>query len=340
MGTFRLYDSGDEGVRILCLGDLRAQGDRPLLRIHSSCIASEVFGARDCDCADQLRESMKLIATFGQGLVLHLQQEGRGHGLSVKIEAVGKMQREHLDTAASFETLGLEQDLRSYDQTVRILEALGIFSVRLITNNPRKIRFLERAGIRAEMINTHPVIRPENQEYLATKNVKLGHRLPLSQHDDTSAPIRFYHSDQRWGALSNFSPHALFLEGRIWPTVEHYYQAKKFTGTPHEEALRTMDTPMLAKVRARELMNEGGRPDWDLVKEQVMFEGLRAKFRQHPDLGNMLLGTGMRLLVEHTGNDAYWGDGGDGSGQNRLGQLLMAVRLELRHSEPSTRQRR
>jgi GTP cyclohydrolase II len=337
MGDFRMYDSGDDLVRVVSLGDLLEQGEQPLVRVHSSCLASEVFAARDCDCADQLRESMKLIATEGRGIILHLHQEGRGHGLSLKIKAVGEMQRGGVDTVAAFESLGLEQDIRSYEDVVWVLRALDITAVRLITNNPRKVRFLESAGIRAEMVNTHPVVRAENRDYLATKKAKLGHQLPLVDDDETtSLPIHFYHSDQPWGALSNFSPHAIFLDDRVWPTVEHYYQARKFTGTTHEEAIRTSDTPMLAKRRAQELARESRRADWDAVKEQVMLDGLRAKFSQHPDLRVLLIRTGDRALVEHTENDVYWGDGGDGRGENRLGQLLMAVRAELRQQKQLT----
>ena len=75
MGDFRMYDTGDEALRVICLGNLRDQGRQPLLRLHSSCLASEVFGAMDCDCADQLRESMKRIAREGRGLIIHLHQE-------------------------------------------------------------------------------------------------------------------------------------------------------------------------------------------------------------------------------------------------------------------------
>ena len=84
IGNFRMYDVGYEEVLLISMGDVFDLGDKPLLRIHSSCLASEVFGANDCDCSDQLNESMKLIATEGKGIVIHLQQEGRGQGLSKK----------------------------------------------------------------------------------------------------------------------------------------------------------------------------------------------------------------------------------------------------------------
>lgn len=330
MGKFRMYDSGDEHVRVVCLGDLDDLGPEPLIRIHSSCLASEVFGSVDCDCADQLREAMKLIATEGRGLIVHLHQEGRGQGLSRKIQAVHRMQKNDLDTVESFESLGLDQDTRSYDEVVQLLLRLGISTVRLISNNPRKFRYLQQHNISVTMVNTHPTVRPENANYLKTKSAKLGHQLLLNNDDQLSNTIRFYHSDQPWGELSNFSLHAVFLQDRVWSTVEHFYQAQKFVGTSHEESIRRCETPILAKVRATDLTEKNRRKDWEDVKEEVMLEGLRAKFRQHPDLRELLLGSGNRLLIEHTRNDDYWGDGGNGAGKNRLGHLLMQVRTELR----------
>ena len=330
MGEFRMYDSGDEHVRVVCLGDLEDQGPEPLLRMHSSCLASEVFGAVDCDCADQLREAMKLIATEGRGMVVHLHQEGRGHGLSQKIRAVYRMQRDGLDTVEAFDVLGLDHDPRSYGPAVHLLRRLGISSVRLISNNPRKKSYLQQHDLHVTLVNTHPTVRPENAEYLKTKKAKLGHQLPLEAEEASTDPVRFYHSDQPWGELSNFSRHSIYVSGRVWPTVEHYYQAQKFAGTPHEEAIRCCQTPMLAKVRSAALADQHRRQDWLSVKEAVMANGLRAKFGQHPDLATRLLMSGDRLLVEHTRNDAYWGDGGDGTGKNRLGLLLMQVRAEVR----------
>ena len=328
MGDFRMYDTGDEALRVICLGNLRDQGRQPLLRLHSSCLASEVFGAMDCDCADQLRESMKRIAREGRGLIIHLHQEGRGHGLSKKIRAVRAMQQNGLDTVEAFDALGLEQDTRDYRKAVEILRVLDIAAVRLISNNPTKARHLQQDGLRVEMIGTHPTIRPENAEYLATKKTKLGHYLLLDPADAGTSEVRFYHSDQPWGELSNFSEHAVFLRGKVWPTVEHFYQAQKFAGSEHEESIRCCRTPTLAKSRAGKFA-DSRRRDWASLKEEVMLEGLRAKFGQHPDLRGRLLATRKRLLVEHTGQDGYWGDAGDGTGLNRLGHLLMQVRAEL-----------
>ncbi len=327
MGDFRMYDLNDESLRLVCLGDVRHLGPRPLLRLHSSCLASEVFGALDCDCADQLRESMKLIAMHGRGLILHLHQEGRGQGLSHKIRAVGAMQREGLDTFEAFESLGLEQDTRTYGGAVEVLRVLGLFDVRLITNNHRKANFLREHGIVVETVPTHPCVRPQNAEYLRTKRERLGHALEL----DTPAgggDVCFYHSDQPYGVFSNFSAHAVFLHGRIWPTTEHYYQSQKFHGSEREELVRCARTPTLAKRLATRWRDER-RSDWSAVRVGVMREALAAKFDQHPDLRELLVRTRSRRLREHTELDSFWGDGGDDSGENMLGRLLMDVRRGL-----------
>jgi ribA/ribD-fused uncharacterized protein len=150
--------------------------------------------------------------------------------------------------------------------------------------------------------------------------------------DTTPKTINFYSTTGEYGCFSNFSKHAIHLKGKRWPTTEHYFQAQKFAGTEHEEEVRKCKT-------AREAANMGRdrkrplRRDWESVKEKVMLEALRAKFTQHEDLKEILLGTGDAKLVEHTTNDSYWGDGGDGSGKNRLGRLLMQLRDELHAAE-------
>lgn len=330
MGEFRMYDTTDDNISVISMGDISKQGEQPLFRVHSSCRASEVFGALDCDCADQLTETMKRIASEGHGLIVYQQQEGRGHGLSLKINAVNAMKTRQLDTAEAFDWLGLEQDIRTYAEAVSILKQLKINVVRLISNNPRKQKYLNDHGIQNTMVNTSPNVRPENKEYLHTKNEKLGHMLPLESENDNSGPIYFYHSDQPWGELSNFSRHSVFIDSIIWPTTEHYYQAQKFNTKEHQEQVRCAATPMLAKSQAYKLLEQFGKTDWVRIRESVMLKALRTKFSQHPDLAIKLMGSCDRLLVELSNNDEFWGDPGDGSGQNRLGQLLMQVRTELK----------
>lgn len=143
-----------------------------------------------------------------------------------------------------------------------------------------------------------------------------------------SAPIRFYYVNKPYGFFSNFSNHPLDLKGKRWPTSEHYYQAQKFAGTPHEEEIRLAPSPKVAADKGRE-RNRPLRTDWEAVKDDVMREALLAKFTQHPDLKSRLLATGDAKLTEHTARDRYWGDGGDGFGLNRLGELLMELRDKL-----------
>ncbi len=147
--------------------------------------------------------------------------------------------------------------------------------------------------------------------------------------DEPTARIEFYSTSGEYGCFSNFSRHSIYLKKKRWPTTEHYFQAQKFAGTEHEEQVRRCKTPSEAASmgRSRKLPL---RRDWESVKDREMLEAVRAKFTQHEDLKTILLGTGDAKLIEHTERDSYWGDGGDGSGKNRLGQLLMQVRAELR----------
>jgi ribA/ribD-fused uncharacterized protein len=147
--------------------------------------------------------------------------------------------------------------------------------------------------------------------------------------------ILFYRVSEPYGEFSNFSPHPIQLRKRLWSTSEHYFQAQKFAGTEHEETIRQAKSPMIAarlgRSRAYPL-----RPDWETVKDDIMREALLAKFTQHAKLKPLLLSTGGADLVEHTKNDRYWADGGDGTGKNRLGQLLMELRSELRQHVTAT----
>jgi ribA/ribD-fused uncharacterized protein len=144
--------------------------------------------------------------------------------------------------------------------------------------------------------------------------------------------IVFYRVSEPYGEFSNFSPHPVKLKGKTWPTSEHYFQAQKFAGTEDEEEIRRAKSPMIA-ARLGRSREKPLRKDWESSKENIMREALLAKFTQHLDLRSLLLSTGQETIVEHTANDDYWGDGGDGSGRNRLGILLMELREELRTEE-------
>ena len=141
--------------------------------------------------------------------------------------------------------------------------------------------------------------------------------------------IHFYSVSDEFGEFSNFSPHPIVLDGKRWPTSEHYFQAQKFEDEAKREEIRRANRPMLAAKLGRDRKAKLRR-DWESVKVGVMRDAVRAKFTQHQNLRALLLSTGDAKLVEHTENDSYWGDGGDGSGKNMLGRVLMQVRDELR----------
>ncbi|BCL77613.1 NADAR family protein [Ktedonobacteria bacterium brp13] len=135
--------------------------------------------------------------------------------------------------------------------------------------------------------------------------------------------------DEPYGCFSNFSRHGIEMDGIWWQTVEHYFQAQKFAGTPHAAQIQRALTPKQAAEigRNRKLPL---RPDWEQVKDEVMFKAVLQKFETHKGLRTLLLSTGEEEIVESAPGDYYWGCGADGSGQNTLGKLLMEVRSMLR----------
>ncbi len=141
--------------------------------------------------------------------------------------------------------------------------------------------------------------------------------------------IRFYKVNDEYGNFSNFAPFLIFLDGESWPTVEHFFQASKFEDSMLKDRIKSLASPMQAAIEGRK-KSHPLIPNWESIKEEVMLKALYAKFCQHPLLRKELLMTGVNRIVEHTDNDSYWGDGGDGSGKNRLGILLMTVRSSLR----------
>jgi ribA/ribD-fused uncharacterized protein len=147
-----------------------------------------------------------------------------------------------------------------------------------------------------------------------------------------SDAIRFYSVSDEYGEFSNFAPYPIRLDGQTWPTSEHYFQAQKFDDEADRAAVRTAKTPMIAARLGRD-RKRTLRRDWERVKDGIMRQAVLAKFTQHEDLRELLLATGDAELIEHTENDDYWGDGGDGSGRNMLGRILMHVRTELRAAQ-------
>ncbi len=152
----------------------------PLVRIHSECLTGDVFSSQRCDCGPQLTKALQLIAAEGRGVVIYLRQEGRGIGLCNKVRAYA-LQDQGMDTVEANMHLGFPPDARDYIMAARILHDLGIQRVRLMTNNPQKVRDLERWGI--EVVERVPLVIPptaHNWRYLHTKKEKLGHLLEVS----------------------------------------------------------------------------------------------------------------------------------------------------------------
>jgi N-glycosidase YbiA len=142
--------------------------------------------------------------------------------------------------------------------------------------------------------------------------------------------INFYGTSDEFGCFSNFAAYPIKIDGQTWPTSEHYFQAQKFLEDEHQCAIRAEKSPMIAARMGRD-RKRPLRKDWESVKDSIMRKAVLEKFRQHADILAVLIGTSDAKLVEHTTNDSYWADGGDGSGKNMLGLILMEVRDALRN---------
>jgi 3,4-dihydroxy 2-butanone 4-phosphate synthase/GTP cyclohydrolase II len=175
-----INDIDDYEHLALVKGDIDPEKDI-LVRVHSQCLTGDVFGSYRCDCGAQLKKSMEMVQEEGRGVILYLQQEGRGIGLANKVRAY-ELQDNGLDTVEANEELGFEADLRDYGVGAQILCALGIRNMRIMTNNPRKMKGLEGYGLVIKdrvSIETEP--RPENIKYLLTKCQRLGHIMKLGK---------------------------------------------------------------------------------------------------------------------------------------------------------------
>ncbi|MFH1368140.1 MAG: bifunctional 3,4-dihydroxy-2-butanone-4-phosphate synthase/GTP cyclohydrolase II [Elusimicrobiota bacterium] len=182
-GSFKLHLYTDmitnEKHLALVKGDI-AEKKNVLVRVHSSCLTGDVLRSLRCDCGDQLQRSMMMIEKEGEGVVLYMQQEGRGIGLANKILAYHLQQKHGLDTVEANIALGFPADLRDYGIGAQILSDLGLSSIRLMTNNPRKIIGLEGYGLKITKrvpIEVHPT--HNTKKYLKTKKEKMGHLLNI-----------------------------------------------------------------------------------------------------------------------------------------------------------------
>jgi 3,4-dihydroxy 2-butanone 4-phosphate synthase/GTP cyclohydrolase II len=171
-----LYRSSIDGQHHLALVKGNVSGKpNVLVRVHSECLTGDVFGSLRCDCGPQLQQAMRQVAEEGQGVIVYMRQEGRGIGLVQKIKAY-KLQEKGLDTVEANLKLGFKMDLREYGLGAQILADLGLKTIRLLTNNPRKVVGLEGYGL--EIVEQVPIRikpNPHNIKYLQTKKEKLGH---------------------------------------------------------------------------------------------------------------------------------------------------------------------
>ncbi|MBI3874446.1 MAG: bifunctional 3,4-dihydroxy-2-butanone-4-phosphate synthase/GTP cyclohydrolase II [Verrucomicrobia bacterium] len=173
-----LYRSHTDGQHHVALVKGSVAGKRGVLvRVHSECLTGDVFGSRRCDCGPQLHQALRRVAAEGAGVVLYMRQEGRGIGLAPKIQAY-KLQERGLDTVEANIRLGFPTDLREYGLGAQILCDLGIKTIRLLTNNPKKVVGLQGYGLEiVEQLPLKIAANPHNERYLKTKRQKMGHLL-------------------------------------------------------------------------------------------------------------------------------------------------------------------
>ncbi len=166
----------------LVKGEIQSD-DEVLVRVHSQCLTGDVFGSRRCDCEEQLHQAMAMVEKEGKGVIVYMRQEGRGIGLVNKLKAYC-LQDLGKDTVEANEALGFQADMRDYGIGAQILVDLGLHKIRLMTNNPRKIKGLEGYGIKVvERIPIETKPSQENIEYLKTKAKKMGHILSIKAGD-------------------------------------------------------------------------------------------------------------------------------------------------------------
>jgi 3,4-dihydroxy 2-butanone 4-phosphate synthase/GTP cyclohydrolase II len=176
----------------LVKGDVAGKAD-VLVRVHSECLTGDVFHSLRCDCGQQLESALSMIEQQGEGVLLYLAQEGRGIGLLNKLRAY-RLQEEGLDTVEANEKLGLPADLRDYGIGAQILVDLGLSSIRILTNNPKKIRGLEGYGLSvSDQIPIVHAANPHNEAYLRTKQERMGHML---HHQGLNLDEELLHSER------------------------------------------------------------------------------------------------------------------------------------------------
>ncbi|MCU1640510.1 MAG: putative cyclohydrolase [Nocardia sp.] len=180
-----LDEPGDTGHALI----FGAITDNCLVRLHSRCLYGDALGSQDCDCGPELERTMDLIQQAGAGVLIYLEQEGRGAGLMTKARGLGLCDQLGVDTFTAYSLLGVEPDSRCYESAGRSLAGLGLSSVQLLTNNERKVQALQRAGLRVHAIPLHP--RPQSTKaakYLTAKRRHDKHSLPRHYRSRTLIP--------------------------------------------------------------------------------------------------------------------------------------------------------
>ncbi len=184
---FRQKSNGTEHVALI--KGKWSRNDPILVRMHSSCVTGDIFGSKRCDCGNQLHEAMKMIEEEGRGIIVYLNQEGRGIGLFNKIAAY-KLQEEGMDTIQANISLGFNDDERDFGVGANILHELGVGKIRLVANNPFKRKGLEGYGLEiVETIHLKTLVNKHNYEYLVTKRDKMGHFLDLVRPEESEGNI-------------------------------------------------------------------------------------------------------------------------------------------------------
>ena len=177
-GKFRLisYEDIKGGIHLVLIkGEIRGK-QNVFVRVHSQCLTGDTFGSLRCDCGEQLENALKIISKDG-GVLMYMPQEGRGIGLLNKLKAY-ELQDKGMDTVEANEKLGFRADIRDYTIGAQILADLGLTTIKLLTNNPRKIEGLEKYGLKiVERVPLITVPKESNKKYLQTKKEKLGHYL-------------------------------------------------------------------------------------------------------------------------------------------------------------------
>lgn len=339
-GILKQYDLDDDDIKIFSK-ELLEKMDKsipPLIRIHSSCVNSEIFHANDCDCASQLDKAMQSIAKNENGILFYLNQEGRGHGYSKKIAIIERMQKEGINTYDSCKSLGLENDVREYKKVCELVKSFGFTQIKLMSNNPKKIKMIEANGIEVIRKKVMGKSNHQNFDYLQSKEKYANHnmlilteKMLIERYLEINDRIKFYEKEDAYGEFSNFSDYPFSLDNKYWRTSEHYYQANKFEKNSEIYiAIQQAKTATLAKKIA---YSHTVDKKWESKKIPFMYNALYEKFTQNSDLKRLILSTKEAYIIEEAKDDMYWGSGKDGNGKNILGRLLMFLRDEFEETK-------